>query len=1826
MDDIDNSRVLKDFMPYEVDSLRNICQSFVQRFNIDKIFAREPELSTMRRHLHKVLKLGIVNTYNIDEYVTIVLKHRKRIYNLMDSVNGSSLLMISHLFGREIADNIFGNEIIINTRILQRAYSDRQYWRYMLRKYEGTKYWFTLFKYLFLDCYHDDGLPSFARRRKERRQMMFYLSPEWHKQLNTLQFFSKLQGSFDNIVEFLDRLILSGDVELNPGPSTLSRFMRYNNSSIERRHEAQGLFGEVTDLNKFLNDQLPFVLEQIRKMADDCNLNFQNTVLLADSKMKEDIRMLSQSSDNVMNRFEKIQSKILKTLLLCSLIIVLRNMKWNKTALSAGIIGILSLFGIPSKLINLFQKSFSHQSESFGIDSVYGPLLGSIICYFIIGKLPKDSSLEQFSKKTNNISRGLSGMMNIHRDVGKLWSQIKDFVMSQISPLPEGFMSMEEELRTWADTIEHYTDIIVKKQSMIKNVDIVKISGLLKQGIRLKKWSFENKCSVTMCQYIANMCRHAEQLYNYCDKNNTLDGGLRQRPLCIVLFGESQIGKSKLVYPLSQDLCYQAGYRKPSDISEQIYARQPETEFWDGYKGQFIVIRDDCLAAVDDVSNPNPELHETIRELNDFPYHLHMAALEDKNTFYTSKVGIMTINDINSPIKSLSYPEAFFNRIADNMYEVIPHQDFAQVLHLSSGKTKTILDMDKVRAHLDKLSLEAGKRIPVTTDIYTFQKYKKIIISGRMQFVPDMSSPVLNYDQFSALMCQKLTEKQADHAIQQEFLDDRLAKKMLAQVNDEFVDCLSMEAEVNFADIISRGLNEAKTFNEIEADILDSSNAEAYINWKNIAKTNGSCTTEKLKYYASSMFEDFKNVLSSFFDMCRNKIKDVLDMYPSLKYVFFLGTTAVGLYSIYSTFFAEEKIANFVYKDGCEETYERNCKWIKQQKNMSFDDNMAYWKANLMMRNCTIKDEIDLNTKEIKVFETELYNSPQKGSNKNKTRHIVEAYKSPGSGKDKNRTRHLVENKEHESEGTTDSNAIETALTILRNNLYSITYQHKGEDKLLGNVMAISGFNFLMPYHFIKYLELRNVPLDTQLSLSRVNYSEKVYNSMMSFSLSELVNANGSLNRAIRLKSGEDELDAIVFCPSEKSNIVCHRSILKHFVLKDEQSKLYGNMDGVLLSYLNDNGQIAKVIKSLNDVHAYDVPLSISVLGYEYKQRMGYLYNGDTMKGDCGGPLIIKSNSLVRKLVGMHVSGTSGEGFSVKLNQEILQEHLDALAAKLPNGHRSQCYIHINEEILKSNECEIPPGIFPEIGKVKIPLHQSVRTVLKPSLIHGEITQPITKPAHLRSFMKNGISINPAIKGLEKCGGVTKLVDETFCDMARNYVSQKILTDYVNCGYDKYARVLLYEESIMGNEDVYISAMCRSTSPGYPFNCDPKFKTKLPGKQSWMGFNENFDFTSDKALELRELVDSLRENCLKGVITDVICADTMKDERRPIAKVDEGKTRMFSACPMHFVALFRQYYVGFAAFIMHNRNLNGISVGTNVFNDDWDQIVRQIKKKGKKVLAGDFSNFDGSLISQILWLVYEIIEEFYRTHDKNYTDDDRKIRYSLWIHIVNSVHVYGDNLYQWTHSQPSGNPFTVIINSVYNLLVLNIAYYIVIKNSDLEINEKSKLLNSMAYDQYVSPIVYGDDNILNIHDKICEVFNQISLTKALKEIGHDYTEETKNGEIHKWRKLGEISFLKRMFKLDDDVSHYVAPLDINVIYEMLNWVRGNSVDSVQLLRDNIETALAEVSLHGKETYDKFVSKLRSNAKVVTKVRPYFPTYGEIRLRIEKFSPTDGFMG
>jgi len=335
-----------------------------------------------------------------------------------------------------------------------------------------------------------------------------------------------------------------------------------------------------------------------------------------------------------------------------------------------------------------------------------------------------------------------------------------------------------------------------------------------------------------------------------------------------------------------------------------------------------------------------------------------------------------------------------------------------------------------------------------------------------------------------------------------------------------------------------------------------------------------------------------------------------------------------------------------------------------------------------------------------------------------------------------------------------------------------------------------------------------------------------------------------------------------------------------------------------------------------------------------------------------------------------------------------------------------------------------------------------------------------------------------------------------------------------------------------------------------------------------------------------------RIHCAKlGKRTPTVWTDTLKDERRPIEKVDQLKTRVFANGPMDYTIAFRMYFLGFIAHIMENRIINEQSIGTNPFGYDWTKTAKKLQRFGTRVFAGDFSTFDGTLNSCIMSEFVEDVNAFYNDGEEN-----ALIRRVLFMDVYNSVHMCGNTYYQMTHSQPSGNPVTTVLNSYYNSVSMRIAYYRAAQTAGVK---------APRFDDVVSMVSYGDDNVINFNDEVTEWFNQTTVTEAYLTFGMIYTDEAKSGQVVDYRKLEEVAYLKRGFRKDQAI--WRAPMALATIMETPNWVR-KSPDHILATKMNVEDSVFELAQHPRKVFDEKSKKIIDAFYNTTGEYPLVDTY------------------
>ena len=131
-----------------------------------------------------------------------------------------------------------------------------------------------------------------------------------------------------------------------------------------------------------------------------------------------------------------------------------------------------------------------------------------------------------------------------------------------------------------------------------------------------------------------------------------------------------------------------------------------------------------------------------------------------------------------------------------------------------------------------------------------------------------------------------------------------------------------------------------------------------------------------------------------------------------------------------------------------------------------------------------------------------------------------------------------------------------------------------------------------------------------------------------------------------------------------------------------------------------------------------------------------------------------------------------------------------------------------------------------------------------------------------------------------------------------------------------------------------------------------------------------------------------------------------------------------------------------------------------------------------------------------------------------------------------------------------------------------------------------------SFHDHVSAVTCGDDNVANISDSICQVFNQEVVAAELEQIGLVYTSGKKDGTMVKWMDIEEATFLKRRFRSEG--GNALCPLELSSFLYISYFTKQKAVGLVrEVCIDNLEYALEELSMHEPELWDQYSSSIIS---------------------------------
>lgn len=1430
------------------------------------------------------------------------------------------------------------------------------------------------------------------------------------------------------------------------------------------------------------------------------------------------------------------------------------------SALAALVIDSDTLKRAVSKFIEELQVTSQGLSD-------FAPLINLLVTALGVNKLSK-GQIKEFSSIASNYSRISDGAMDMFSECLSFLEVAVNFVREKAFGL-DGIKfveSLNDEMQEWANDVDRIQSDLDRKVFQIDVVNYEKVLLLKSIGDRFcKEMAKTGKDYASIKSTVFLYQKRIQEILAPFKKASLDASCLRCPPLAVLLQGQSGVGKSAVTIPMLDQILISilddadSLRRYLRNNMDFIYSRNYETKYWDGYRGQMVCVFDDFMQNVECMSDPDGEPMNLIRAVNPFPYQLHMAHLDDKgNNYFSSKLILATTNDFNLHSMLIKQPEALKRRFEVKL-EVYPKAQYCVDPHvaLKDRRLKQLetFDLDVYEFHVktDKFGLACKEILNFSECVQFIVHCYDVKMNGGSKYISQIS------DRRNKLIEERLRVIESQGL--KEFLIKRKADRIMAEV-----------------------------MTPVERDF--------YIMEMNLL------LKRKLSYYPKAFMDEFWASLAGRSYLTRRH-NPVVPMSIQNRCVLFRSQfkqfcDRKGVGCAITSNFANDVVAFGVepqngtqiddggYDHWCPSNFGLFKDQVREFGTLD-DDEVTPFVASYL--NCGVECPCDLFESALEMMKDSakprvdfysMVSSIRERIVNSKsfpliagfagilatlktvhslysvwTTNLVSQYgeSKTSTGARPLRDYKLVQVVSQSGNSDIDERLIKYTNSLLKRNVY-VAYVN-GVDQPWGYVTAIKGDIFMLNAHYYRLVKQRMAQgKETEIEL--IPYTNAIIGRR---DVSYMVN----LTNLLRSNVPSDEMLSSDTWLFRLSHMRPHRSIVDQFISTLELNAYTQHVPICSIFMRCKEGQSFGALVG-SKAELVKVPLKVRDLSMKSYLR----YEFPSESGDCGSLVVLRDSGYNRdKILAIHSGLESGKhALATIITKEFILKCLDNIEnfiSVLPNDVDPD--MTYNDHGLLEIDC---PHVY----------HRPNKTKLRKSPLHGLFGEPSREPAVLVATPAG----DPYNKALERYGTGNFHVDEAILRASISHYTT-LLVD--KCKGDR--SILSFDEAVAGIAgEKYINGVCRSTSPGYPWNLDGP-----SGKWHLFGADQLYDLSNDAVDKLRERCCEIVNSAKLGERLSHYYIDALKDELRSKDKIAKAKTRMISCAPLDLVVVMKRFFGAFVSAFISCRIFNGSAVGINPVSEEWTVMARFLMSKGINIIAGDFESFDATQSSTTLRGLCDIINDWYDDGEEN-----RRIREVLWHEVYNSMHLHGKSALMFDHSLPSGNPLTTVINTMYVNVVIRMAFINCFDGRVDVINE---------FDNHVSLVAYGDDNILGVSDECLEYFNYSTITQSMMSFGLKYTDETKSGSNVLAKSLDQSTFLKRSFR--EVQGQFVAPLDLQTVLEMCYWYRnGPCVDD--RISENVMSCLKELSLHDRPTWRKFSSIIKRACREKDISVPLFdqPTY------------------
>lgn len=1587
------------------------------------------------------------------------------------------------------------------------------------------------------------------------------------------------------------------NVQTTPDPESITDTTYEVYDEEETIQEQSGFFSSIKDKFKKvwnLPDKADSTIDEIKTQVDNTSGKLDNFL----STLKN---MLDTIKTSITNFFLKIKNMspssysvdLVSHLLafIAQVFIILRSDEYCVKAAAFATIGVLAVPLGVEKFIKYISPDIPPANEAQGIADSVDKVWQSIkIIFLAIGAIFQLKVLPLFNA-FSIIGRGITGIEKIFSSLKTMGEIIIDYLYLKWYGVPRSLMK-DDMLGAWAETAA-----LILGSNTGTTMDPTfnaALDNCIRMGCMMLA-SFgpnQSKHRTYMHQVLMQLKYRQSCTTSYLNAQSTF----RVPPFVVAIHGKPGVGKTTASGKIISHLAKQI-YDKDLVSNCMIYTRQP-TEFWDQYYGQPFVLYDDFGQLCDSLGKPNPNFMDLISMANIAPFPLNMAHLEQKgNTFFNSQFVFCNMNNVpnKQTIKSLSSHEALLRRFnvlieservnkEDGTFDRVGYKitkmnnveglKYDPIAVLTEDELTQFIYAAWLRYYTNEFKVLQNVLYPVPV-VLSLAKYAGMFNDTKFWTTEEIIDPTSSLRAFNThaemLDLNRVKDlSAAEHKLKNDdpawFVRIQDKVKQLATIESEDIEKIPVKADYC---CIMHSTKAPKLEDVCRCDHYRSFNPANPADVEKKVLGTGRDYTILLRPIEKLIEDGELAFTEAVPTLTEEQAISILECYPNV-----WGTMKYESINP-NPEFKLRSAAEIILKRGCTlrgsdltgkpqaDTWWKSVKrstsrWVNYLcvKIPSWLTDMAFMVIMTCVGGISGVLLLIATTHYVRRVTAPVKGEPQYYSNiKRGDGYVVKQQQQIRTGHPQSIDPNFAP--------VNDANLIDQAQKIARNNV-AIYVLENDEWKFILGGFFLDGDHVLMPYHWI--------PMYTENALVRLVHAEGWTHE---FKLAD--------QKWTRIETTDS---VVVKVPYMKGI----SSIVKLFV--DDKNAVKGvNPGGMLIGTCRSSAQDRlPFVREVADVRRTEQIIEYRINSETLMRcTKAWSYLGNTSKGECGSLLLASNPSLPNKILGMHVCKVHNSKIciAVQLTREDIDKALLAISSKLryteiPTVADAQCATTF--ENLEGDKVVLQGDEFLEgthlIGKYPVMSARPQNDII-PSKVHKWIPGFVCKtcPAALGHVPIDGQMVNVKMKALSKIGRPDAYVDRKILQTAINSYQCKLSESRIKV----VPRILTMDEAIFGDpSDCFIPSINVASSAGIVWK---PLAGHHAGKKKWIDLEKRYVHE-----ELRQAVLMRLENAKRGIVDPVIFEDVCKVERRPIEKVALGKTRVFSSGPVDFTILFRMYFGTFISFMMHNRIDNESCVGMNPASPEWGRLVKQVMRSAG-VMDGDFENYDGTQLLRVLKACRKIITWFYGDEGT----EDHIVRRVLWASIMSSLHTVDGLLYAWHHSNPSGNPLTTILNTMFFCIAIRYIFF---------------SLGCSDFSKNVGVGSFGDDNLLGISKEVVNVFNPISISQGFAKMGMVYTNAKKDG-AGSLGSLTECTFLKRSFVCRD--GFWMAPLHLDIILEAPCWTKKNLPDSV--FSEGLATVPLELALHGEEVYDHYMPLLTRACMRAQIAIPEYESYSNIMTRV-----------